>query len=358
MKQLKKILRGNLMKKDKIKKIKIDKKLIGGNASCYIIAEIARTHNNNLKIAERMIKEAALSGVDAVKIQSIEAEELLVKNVHTAKHYQELKRIERNLEQHKYLFKVAKKYGVNFFSTPESLNMVSLLEKVGVNAYKIASLDLVYYDLLKCVAKTKKPIFLSTGMGKMEEIKKALGIIKSIGNNKIILLYCSSLYPPEPEEINLKVIEKFRKLFPDIVVGFSDHTIGITASLSSIVLGAKVIEKHFTLNRLKKGDDYKVSLNPEEMKHMVDEIRKIEKMIIPNKAELSQREYRKRQIKRRKIVAAEDLASGIRITKDLIKLRQTDNCEGIQSQYENRIIGKVTKISIKKNEPFLWHTIK
>lgn len=340
-----------------VKEIEINKRKIGGNNPTYIIAEIARTYNNNLRIAEKMIKEAAKAGVDAIKIQSIEADELLVRNFFTEKHYQELKKLERTFAEHKFLFKTAQKYGIDFLSTPESLRMVDLLEKIGVKAYKIASLNLVYYDLLKRVAQTKKPIFLSTGMGTLDEIHRALRTIRAEGNNKIILLYCTSLYPPESEELDLRTIETFKKKF-NVIVGFSDHTPEITPALAAVALGAKVIEKHFTLDRSQIGTDHKVSLEPAELKEMVKEIRKLEKMLGSGKKILSKREEELRKIKRRKIVAAKDLKKGTRLKKELLKFKQLDKPIGIEPQYENKVIGKILKIDIKKDEPIIWKIIQ
>jgi N-acetylneuraminate synthase/N,N'-diacetyllegionaminate synthase len=333
--------------------IKMNVRYIGGDNPTYIIAEIGRTHNNDLKTAKRMIEEVANAGGDAVKIQSIEAEELLVKNNDTKNHYQELEKLERSLEDHKYLKEVAEGCGIDFLSTPESLNMVDLLEKVEVKAYKVASLDLVYYDLLKYIARKQKPIFLSTGMANMNEIQDALNVIRSEGNNKIVLLYCVSLYPPEPEEMDLKKIKTFKETFK-VVPGFSDHTLGISPSIASVALGAKVIEKHFTLDRDQSGDDHKVSIEPNELNKLVKEIRKIEKMLGSGNKTLSEREIELRNVKRRKIVAAKDLDKGTKLKKDLLKFKQLDSPEGIQSQHENEVIDKILKVNLKKDEPLSW----
>lgn len=337
--------------------IKMDGRYIGGDSPTYIIAEMGRTHNNDLKIAKRMIEEVANAGGDAVKIQSIEAEELLVKNNDTKNHYQELEKLERSLEDHKYLKEVAEGCGIDFLSAPESLNMVDLLEKVGVKAYKVASLDLVYYDLLKYIARKQKPIFLSTGMANMNEIQDALNIIRSGDNNKIVLLYCVSLYPPRPEEMDLKTIKTFKETFK-VIPGFSDHTLGISAAIASVALGAKVIEKHFTFDRNQPGGDHKVSIEPNELNKLVKEIRRIEKMLGSGNKVLSEREIELRNVKRRKIVAARDLDKNTKFIKDLLKFKQLDSPEGIQSQHENGVIDKILKINLKKDEPLSWDILQ
>ncbi|MBL7196739.1 MAG: N-acetylneuraminate synthase family protein [Candidatus Omnitrophica bacterium] len=337
--------------------IKINGGYIGGDNPIYIIAEIGRTYNSDLKTAKRMMKEIANAGGDAVKIQSIEAEELLVKNNHTKNHYKELEGLERSLEDHRYLKEVAERYGIDFLSTPESLNMVDLLEKAGVKVYKLASLDLVHYGLLKYIARKQKPMFLSTGMANMNEIQDALNIIRSAGNNKIVLLYCASLYPTEPEEMDLKTIRTFKETFK-VIPGFSDHTLGISAAIASAALGAKVIEKHFTLDRNQPGNDHKISIEPKELNKMVKEIRKIEKMLGSGNKVLSGREIALRNVKRRKIVAARDLEKGTRLKKDLLNFKQLDSPEGIQSQHGNEVIGKIIKTNLKKDEPLSWDTLQ
>ena len=340
-----------------LKKIQINDRYIGGDSPTYVIAEIARTYNNDLKIAKRMIEEVAKAGGDAVKIQSIEARELLVKNKRTQKHYQELEGLERSLDDHRYLREVADGCGIDFISTPESLHMVDFLERVGVKAYKMASLDLVYYDLLKSIATKQKPIFLSTGMADMAEIEEALKIIRSADNDKIVLLYCVSLYPPELEEVDLKIIETYAKTYP-VIPGFSDHTLGISAAIVAVALGAKVIEKHFTLDRSQPGDDHKISVEPAGLSELVREVRRIEKMLGSGEKILSKREIELRNLKRRKIVAARDLEKGINLSKDLLKHKQIDCPAGIPSQYENEVIGRELKINLKRDEPISWDMLQ
>lgn len=356
---MKKTYRGSSARKDEpmVKKIEINGKYIGGDSPTYVILEIARTYNNDLKIAKRMIEEVANAGGDAVKVQSIEAKELLVRNSNTEKHYQELEGLERSLEEHRYLKEVADGCGIDFLSTPESLNMVDLLEKVGAKAYKVASLDLVYYDLLRYIADKQKPVFLSTGMAEMDEIQEALNVIRSEGNDKIVLLYCVSLYPPEPEEVDLNTIRTFRETY-QIVPGFSDHTPSIFTAVASVALGAKVIEKHFTLDRNQPGDDHKISIEPDELNKLVKEIRRIEKMLGSGKKVLSEREIELRNLKRRKVVAARDLDKGTKLRKDLLKSKQLDSPAGIQSQYENEVVGKELKVHLKQEEPISWDAIQ
>lgn len=333
--------------------IKVHNQYIGKNNPAYVIAEIGRTHNNEITIMKQMIEEIANAGGDAVKIQSIEANELLVENEDTQEHYHELKKLELSIEDHIYLKEIAEENGINFLSTPESLKMVDLLENIGIESYKISSLDLVYSDLLRYVAQKLKPIFLSTGMATMDEIQNALRIIRSEGNDKIALLHCISLYPPNFNEMSLETIRIFKNRF-QVVPGFSDHSLGIVAPLLSIAFGAKVIEKHFTLDTHQVGVDHKISLNPIEFTKMVKSIRKQEELLGDSSKNMSEREIGTRQYKRRKIVAAANLDGGIIIGKEDLNFKQLDSYDGIQSQFENQIVGKILQQDLEKDEPFRW----
>ena len=336
--------------------MKIAKRCVGENCPAYIIAEIGRTHNNDLQVKKQMIEEVANCGADAVKMQSIQANDLLVKNIHTDLHYCELEKLEMLVEEHFLLKDIAADNGIEFISTPESLKMVDLLETLGVNVYKISSLDIVYYDLLKHVAEKEKPMLLSTGMATMGEIGYALKIIEDVGNEDTALLYCVSLYPPEYEEMNLKKIVTLSNHF-DVVTGFSDHSIGITAVISAVALGATIIEKHFTLDKTQNGSDHMISLDPRGFKTMVREIRNVEAMLAPRNEEISRREKTQREVKRRKIVAALPLKKGIEIKKEDLKFKQTDTYDGIPAQYIRDVVGKMLRKDMEKDEIFSYGTL-
>lgn len=328
---------------------KVGKRLVGKSKPVFIIAEIARTYENDLENAARMIKIAAQKGVDAIKIQSIEPQELLIKNSKTLDHYQELESLYRSKKQHEYLASICYDYGVEFLSAPESLTMADLLDELNVPAYKIASLDIVYEKLLKHVAAKNKPMFISTGMATQKEIKRAFQLTHEVGNNQICFLHCSSLYPTLPDDAGLWKIKYLQKMFPLVPIGYSDHTIGITASILSVALGACVIEKHFTLDRNQKGKDHIVAADPTMLGELVRMVREAQKMMGKNFF-LSKKEYNRRKIKRRKLVAAKDLAPGIRLTEDDIACKQTDSTIGLQSGQINNFIGKILNKPMKKDE--------
>lgn len=322
--------------------MKIGSKKIGNEYPVYIILEIARTHKD-LKEAEQMVKIAATAGADAIKIQSIRADNLMVTNKETKNYVEMLKEFERDFDYHKALADMAKDHGLEFLSTPESTEMVDLLEKVGVLAYKVSSLDFVYYDLLKYIAKKGKPMFLSTGMATAKEITKTVDFLNQY-NRKFILMHCSSLYPTKPENAHLKnilMLQKFEK-----IIGYSDHTIGITAPIAAVVLGAKVIEKHFTLDTKQKGIDHGIAVDPALLGQMVREIRKSEQMLGSCERILSNEEKEIRKTKRRKIFVNE-LYAGEVITKEKIKLLQNKSKDGIDGVEIDKVLGKIPKCYVE-----------
>ena len=337
-------------KAEKRMKIKIGNKYVGEDEPAYIILEIARTYENDIEKAKKMIKIAAESGADAVKIQSIDAKGLLINNEKNKEYYSKLKKLERTKEEHVELMKCCKENNIEFLSTPESFETINILDEIGVNAYKVASLDLTYSKFLKHMARKNKPIILSTGMASEEEIKKAIEVIKKEGNEKIILLHCVSLYPPEIKELNLAMINRIKNF--NVLPGFSDHTPDIKASLCAIALGAKVIEKHFKIDSGEGSEwkgDYDVAINPEQAKELAVYAKQLAKSHKSIK-ELPDREVERRKVRGRKIVANKNLSIGDEIKEeDIICLQNLENL-GIDCDNIEKIIGKKLKRNISKGE--------
>jgi len=340
----------------KTMKIKIGKNEVGDGCPTYIILEIARTYNNDLAEAKKMMEIAAATGADAIKIQTIVQKELMVENPYTKDYCRYLKTLERSEREHRYLQKEAKKLGLEFLSTPEGFSGVDLLEKIGVNAYKISSLNLVYHKFLSYIASKEKPVILSTGMGTMDEIEKAIEVIKETGNDKIILLHCVSLYPPRPNQLNLKAIGVLKEKL-GVITGFSDHSIGITAPLGAVALGAKVIEKHYSLDRAQEGADHFVSVSPTELVQMVRGIRRLEKMLGRKGKKLLREEREMREEKRRKIVPVKNLRKRSIIKEEFLVCKQLRSIDGIDCKYLEDIVGKRLLKSLKKDEPLEWKYI-
>lgn len=342
------------------KEVKIGNKVIGGNNPTYIIAEIGANHNCSKKIAKELIDEAAEAGADAVKFQTYKAEKLYSKN--TPKFYKDsikpfdlIKSIELPREWHKDLFDYAIEKKLHFLSSPFDYEAVDLLDKINVSAFKIASFEITDLKLLEYVSKKKRPIILSTGMANIKEIEEALAAIRSQGNDDIILLHCNSMYPSPVEIVNLNAIKTMCNHFK-VPIGFSDHTKGIHIPVAAVAKGAKVLEKHFTLDRKMKGPDHNFALEPNELKQMIKNIRDVEKAEGTGIKEASDKEKKEMRKKgRRSIIALKDISKGTKITQSMIIIKRPGY--GIEPKFFDKVIGKTAKINIKVEQWIKWEDI-
>ena len=330
-------------------KIKENKE-IGKDNEIYLILEIGRTYKNDIEKAKEMIRIGAESGADAIKIQSINPEGLLILNEKNKEYYENLKKLQRSKEEHEILKRECEKHGLDFISTPETLEMVDLLESIGVDIYKISSLDLVYHKMIKKIAQKNKPIILSTGMATHEEILETVSLIKSLGNEKIILMHCVSLYPPRIDELNLEMLENI-KIF-GIVPGFSDHTPDIEASLCAIGRGARIIEKHFKIND-GEGDewkgDYDVAITPEQVKRL----KLLSRQILEKNKEkkiINEEETERRKVRGRKLILNKDLNEGEIITEDILDCKQNLDYGGVDCVQFKKFVGKRISRNKKRDE--------
>lgn len=260
---------------DIMEKIKIGDRYVGKGEPTFIIAEGGLNHNGDIDIGKELVKEAKKCGADAIKFQSYHTEDFISKK---SEYYELFKSLELSEEEFYELKEYAEKIGIMFISTPLDLKYVDILNKMNVPAFKIASGDLTFYPLLEKVAKTGKPVILSTGMSDIGEIWEAVKVLENNGCRDIILLHCISSYPTPYEDVNLNAIKTLKSIF-NIPVGYSDHTLGILAPVVSVALGADVIEKHFTLDKNMEGPDHALSADPEEFKEMVNNIRLVEKCL-------------------------------------------------------------------------------
>ena len=260
-----------------------------GNSKTFIVAELSANHNQDIKIAIESIKEAKRIGADAVKIQTYTADtmtidskkdDFIIKGTVWENRvlYDLYKEAYTPWEWHSKLFEIANDIGIIIFSTPFDKSSVDFLEKLDTPAYKIASFEITDIPLIKYVASKKKPVILSTGISNKQDIELALNTIRSEGNNKIILLKCTSSYPSPIEESNLKTITSYSEEF-NVIPGLSDHTIGNINPLIAVSLGARFVEKHFILNNNIKGPDSSFSMNSEEFESMISQIRDVEKSL-------------------------------------------------------------------------------
>jgi len=272
-----------------MKNIKIKNRYVGENQPTLIIAEVGVNHNGSLERGFELIDKAAESGVDVVKFQTYKASQITTKkaerywsdSLNTDKNGTQFDTFSKldsmDIEGFKAFKKRCEEKNVIFTSTPFNIPDVELLEAVGIDFFKISSSDITYHGLLDFIAKKRKPIVLSTGCSSLAEIDTAISIIKNAGNENIILQHCILQYPCDDENANLIKMKRIQSSFPEIPVGYSDHTIGITIPTMSVAMGAVSVEKHFTIdNSLPDSPDHKLSATPEIMKKMVEEIRKVE----------------------------------------------------------------------------------
>ncbi len=262
------------MKPFKVGKLKID------DNKCIIIAEVGVNHNCNLKIARKLIGEAKKNGADIVKFQTYKAEKLSIKEspqfkilngkvVKKGALFNSYKKVDKfEIKEYEFLKKICDKYKIQFMSTPFDKEAVDMLDSLGVKAFKVASCDITNFPLLKQIAKKNKPIFLSTGASHMKEVQNAVSFISRF-NKKICLMHCTMSYPTKPKDVNLLAINDFKKKFKGIPLGLSDHSLGHEIAAASVLLGVRVIEKHFTYDKnLKISADHPISINSLELKKL------------------------------------------------------------------------------------------
>jgi len=332
---------------------------IGKNLPTFIIAEVSANHGHSLEKAVTLIKEAKKAGADAVKFQTYTADSLTidVKNKHfMIKHprwggqslHELYKKAYTPWKWFKKLKKTADKLGIIFLSTAYDKTSVDFLEEIGVPFHKIASFELVDLPLIEYISRTKKLLMMSTGMAKITEIKDAIKTAKKQGAKDIVLLKCVSSYPAKPDEMNLRTITHMEKSF-NCPVGLSDHTLGMGVPIAAVGLGAKVIEKHFTLSRKIKTPDSFFSIEPQELKSLVENVRIAEKAL-SNKIHygLTKGES-KNLIFRRSLFVVKDIKKGESFTEENVRSIRPSN--GLKPKYLKKIIGKKAKKNIKRGTP-------
>ncbi len=302
--------------------------------SVFIIAEAGVNHNGSIKIAKKLINLASEAGADAIKFQTFKAENIAIKNSEKANYqknttskkesqYKMLKKLELTKETHQELIRYSKKKKIQFLSSPFDHESIQLLNDLGLKIFKIPSGEITNFPYLKHVGKLKKKIILSTGMANILEIRKALNILINSGTKKsnIIVLHANTEYPTPMEDVNLNAMITIRNLFK-VAVGYSDHTLGVEVDIAAVALGAKCIEKHFTLNRNMRGPDHKASLEPKELKYMVRSIRNIEIALGDGTKKPTKSEKKNIKIVRKSIVAKTKIKKGERLSKKNITIKR------------------------------------
>ena len=329
--------------------ITIGNKIIGENNPVFTIAEAGVNHNGSLEIAKQMIAVAKDAGCDAIKFQSFTTKNLL-SNAVSNDVFGMLQGLELSRKSHIILSEYAHKLDIIFLSTPFDEENADMLERLGMPAFKIPSGELTNHPLLEHIARKKKPILLSCGMANMEEITEAVEIIRR-ENPQLILLQCTTSYPCPFEEANLMVIQSLCHAF-GLLVGYSDHTLGTTAAIVAITLGARVIEKHFTLDTTLPGPDHKASVEPAQLKELVQRIRETEQCLGQAIKVITPSEITARQQVRKGITAKRAIAQGEIITSEMICMKRP--AIGILPAQIDLIIGKKARVDIAEDEPIVW----
>lgn len=322
-----------------------------------IIAEAGVNHNGDIELAKRLVDAARESGADIVKFQTFHPDSLVSKFAPMAE-YQK-KNMRQNEPQKNMLSKLTltdkeflelakycKYIGIKFLSTPFDLESIHFLNPLQ-DMWKIPSGEITNYPYLKEIGKTAKKVIMSTGMCELQEIRDAVNVLKDYGTKDITILHCTTEYPAPPEEVNLNVMHLLREEF-GCEVGYSDHTKGIEIPLAAVAMGATVIEKHFTLDRNMSGPDHKASLQPDELKIMVEGIRKIELAKGMAKKQPTQSELKNRIVARKSIVAANRITAGEIFTEKNLTTKRPGN--GISPMLWDKVIGLAAKRDFEEDE--------
>lgn len=326
----------------------------------FIIAELSANHGGKIEIAKETIKAAKDVGANAIKLQTYRADTLtldcgkddfIIKGGtlwDSQKLYSLYQEAFLPWEWHKELFRYAREIGIDIFSSPFDKSAVDFLEQFNPSAYKIASFEITDYSLIRYVALKGKPIIISTGIATIDEIQDAVNICREVGNNDIVLLKCTSSYPAKLEDANLAMIPNLANTF-DVVAGFSDHTLGSTAPVVATTLGAKVIEKHFILDKSIGGADADFSLDKEEFAHMISEVRKAEKLYGKVDYSLTEKKKKSRQFAR-SLYVAKDIKRGEVFTEE--NIRSVRPGYGMHPKYLNDILGQTAERDYEFGERF------
>lgn len=341
--------------------IKIKDRIIGEGQPAYIIAEMSANHAGNLELAKKIIRSAKESGADCVKLQTYTADTLTIDCDNSyfkiedgiwqgENLYQLYQKAYTPWEWQKELKEEADRIGIDIFSTPFDSSAVDFLESIGMEFYKIASFEVVDIPLIRYIASKGKPIIMSTGMASLGEIEDAVKAVRKEGNEQIALLKCSSAYPAITDDMNLKTLVNMAETF-QVPTGLSDHSMGSLGAVTAVVLGAKIIEKHFCLSREIDNPDASFSMEPEEFRKMVDDIRRAEKAIGKVQYGISSQE--KDNIKfRRSLFVVKDIKEGELFTEE--NVRSIRPGYGIAPKFYEDVIGKKALKNIKKGTPLSY----
>ncbi|MDD2894901.1 MAG: N-acetylneuraminate synthase [Aliarcobacter sp.] len=326
----------------------------------FIIAEAGVNHNGSIELAKKLIDAAVISGADAVKFQTFKAEKLVSKNAQKADYQKEttnklesqfdmIKKLELDLDTHKELISYCKTKEIMFLSTPFDHDSIELLNDLGLEIFKIPSGEITNLPYLRKIGELNKRVILSTGMSDIGEIEDALDVLILSGTKKenIIVLHANTMYPSPYEDVNLKAMVTIGNTF-NVAFGYSDHTLGIEVDIAAVAMGACCIEKHFTLDKTMEGPDHKASLEPDELKAMVESIRNIELALGSQIKKPSKSEMPNMQIARKSIVSSCSIKKGEILTQNNMTIKRPGN--GINPMRWDEIVGTIAQKDYSEDE--------
>ena len=327
-----------------------------------IVAEIGCNHNGDFNLAKKMVKIAKDCGVDAVKFQTFNSNLLISKNAEKAEYQKKTtgknesqlemtKKLELGKEEYLRLKKYAEILGLIVFSTPFDLDSIDFLEKNGQRIWKIPSGEITnkpYLEKIGGIEVENKTIILSTGMSTINEIQNAVEIVQSKKKNRIIILHCNTEYPTPDKDVNISALEDLKKNFGEYEIGFSDHSVGSIGAIMAVTYGITLIEKHFTLNKNFYGPDHKASATPDELKELVQNVRRAELMLGNGKKDVTDSERKNMKIARKSIIAKKDIKKGEIFTEENLTCKRPGN--GISPMYWYDILGKKAEYDFKEDE--------
>lgn len=348
-------------KKMTMKNVKLGNKWVGDDYPCYIVAEIGTAYKN-FQEGKKLIDAGLEIGVDAIKIQTFEAETITTKNnfldleeTGFVLQYELFKKLEISKEEQLKVVKYANEKNMPIFSAPSHINDLEIMKQMNLSFYKTGSDLACHIPLLTELGNLGKPIIISTGMCDMDDVKEAVSTIQETGNEQIIIMHCVSDYPLKPEDVNLSVMQRLKEKF-QIPVGFSDHSIGILTCLAAAAFGANIVEKHLRHTENTPSPDDIHSLSVEEFKKLVNDIRYFEKTKGSGIKEPTLSELKNRLTSRVSIIATNDIPKGSKINNNVVDVRRPGT--GIPPKFLSEIIGKTTLKEIKKDQPLSFNDLQ
>lgn len=347
------------------KTVQVGSHTIGDGHPAFIIAEAGMNHNGSVEVAKQLIDEAVLSGCHSIKFQTFSKGSRVSKKVKAAKYAEKadgvqedisemFDRLSMSYEDTTEIFNYAKSKGILIFSTPFDIEAVDFLEKWNVPMYKIASMDLVNIPLIRKVAKTQKPMILSTGMSSLAHVEEAIETICKEGNPNIILLHCNSSYPAAENEMNLKAILTMKQAF-NLPVGLSDHTFGLFVSHTALAIGANMIERHFTLNRTMEGPDHILSSEPAEITELVQMTKRIPAVLGDGVKRIQPNEYITLNTQRKSLFAKRTISEGEVLTTENVTVKGPGG--GILPKYMDIVLGRKARRAVEEDYPISWDDV-